>query len=75
MYGEHYVFGVTHPDEGEENEDKEVEGWDDDMEIAEVGKLLPVESALIRKIRVTKFKLVVSLYNNVYASILLLRCV
>ncbi|CAI8010254.1 E3 ubiquitin-protein ligase MARCHF6 [Geodia barretti] len=58
-YGEHYVFGVTHPDEGkEEEEETEVEGWDADMENAEVGKLLPVESALIRRLRVTKFKLV-----------------
>lgn len=57
MYGEHYVFGVPHPTEEEEGE---VEGWDADMENAEVGKLLPVESALIRRLRVTKYKLVVS---------------
>ena len=64
-YGEHYVFGVTHPDEGkEEEEETEVEGWDADMENAEVGKLLPVESALIRRLRVTKFKLVVSLCHQ-----------
>lgn len=58
MYGEHYVFGVPHPTEEEEGE---VEGWDADMGNAEVGKLLPVESALIRRLRVTKYKLVVSI--------------
>ena len=52
------MFGVPHPTEEEEGE---VEGWDADMESAEVGKLLPVESALIRRLRVTKYKLVVSI--------------
>ena len=61
MYGEKYVFGVADPDEGKEGEEGEVEGWGDDMENAEVGKLLPVESALIRRIRVTKFKLMVGM--------------
>ena len=60
MYGEPYVFGVANASEAAEVEEGEVtEGWDADMENAEVGKLLPVESALIRRLRTIKFKIVV----------------
>ena len=72
MYGEKYVFGIAPPDgEGEDEEE------DEDFESAEVGKLLPIERSLIRKLRVTKFEVAVRMYtacNNHFLSCSLCLC-
>ena len=67
MYGEHYVFRVNPKvgdDEGGEEEGEEGEEGEEeiDVENAEVGQLLPKERSLIRKLRVTKFEVAVSIF-------------
>ena len=68
MYGERYVFPEYKGREEEEVEKEkeegegEGEGGELDVENAEVGQLLPKERSLIRKLRLIKCEVAVSLF-------------
>ena len=73
MYGERYVFHTTPKYKGREDAEVEKEkeegegegegeGAELDVENAEVGQLLPKERSLIRKLRLIKCEVAVSLF-------------
>ena len=71
MYGEHYVFGVAPPDDDGEGEgEREGEEEEEELESAEVGKLLPIERSLIRKLRAIKFQIAVRLTRHLKQQLL-----
>ena len=65
------MFGET-PSDVEEGEEGEVEEDDRDVETAEVGKLLPSERSLIRKLRIAKVEISVRMRLFCVHKVLLL---